>query len=218
MAALRVNLQKMNVCLVETSFYVCLQVVLMHQSWEATATSVFSWPSFHMIQPRCHQIPMQLRRSCPSLRDRSSRYDLTQTPLEDRIPHNSAYFLKPPAAQHTTKNCPSVPKAKYINIHTYMVTLLSLPRFMEIKIQTGSTEENVAVAWATCPVTWCLRSRWTMRRPGSSYCSRASCPQRALWRRSVGPDQMKIKNKNWASFTTGLKLWRFAHVIIAIHV
>lgn len=73
-----------------------------------------------------------------------------------------------------------------IDIHTYMFTLLSPPRFMEIKIQTGSTEENVAVAWATCPVTWCLRSRWTMRRPGSSYCSRASCPQRALWRRSVG--------------------------------
>lgn len=126
MAALRVNLQTMNVCLVETSLYVCLQVVLMHQSWEATATYVFSWPSFHMIQPRCHQIPMQLRRSCPSLRDRSSRYDLTQTPLEDRIPHNSAYFLKPPAALILQKkNCPSVPKAKYINIHTYMFTPLT---------------------------------------------------------------------------------------------
>lgn len=64
-------------------------------------------------------------------------------------------------------------------IHFYTCVL----RSTEIKIQMGSTEESLVVAWASCHVTWCLRSRWRMRRPGSSCCSRASCPQQLLWRR-----------------------------------
>ncbi|CAF98526.1 unnamed protein product, partial [Tetraodon nigroviridis] len=59
--------------------------------------------------------------------------------------------------------------------------MMSFARFTETKIQMASTGESVAVAWALCPATWCLRSRWRTRRPGSSSCSRATCPQQHPW-------------------------------------
>lgn len=52
-------------------------------------------------------------------------------------------------------------------------------------MQMGSIEESQAVVWAMCHVTWCLRSKWRMRRPGSSCCSRASYPQQLPQRRQV---------------------------------
>lgn len=61
------------------------------------------------------------------------------------------------------------------------ITMVSFSRFTETKIQMGFTGESVAVAWALCRATWCLRSRWRTRRPGSSSCSRAICPQQPPW-------------------------------------
>lgn len=52
-------------------FCVCPQVVNYHRQ----VTYASSLPSFHMIPPACPPILMLLRRSCPSAKDRSSKYD-----------------------------------------------------------------------------------------------------------------------------------------------
>lgn len=88
-------------------------------------------------------------------------------------------------------------------------------RFTEIKMQTGSTRGSLVVDWATCRVTWCLRSRWRTRRPGSSSCSRASCPLRPPWRRSVWDARCSVQLPclllNNECFPLPLKMRIFGH-------
>lgn len=68
-------------------------------------------------------------------------------------------------------------------------------RYMEIKMLTVFTMENQMATLAIYHATWCLRSRWGMKRAGNSYCNVVFCLQRSPWRNQV-PQSVSLTRTN----------------------